>query len=156
MKAFAAAAGIGDAHDKVPALPMTIGNRRPSKSGALRPDMVGLHGIGLPSPPASMPAHHIAGLGMDGSQEHSESAVDDQENMSPEDEEAAQNGRARRASDGQSLTKEGRKFNRPEIYCQKCGKGYKHSSCLTKHMFVTLSPLPYFPTLFPTQPSLAI
>lgn len=136
--AVAAAAGlIGDVNDKVPALPIAIGNRRASKSGGLRPELAGLHGLhGLPSPPASMPAHKF--LGMDGKQEPSESAVDDQENMSPEDAEAAQQARARRASDGQPI-KEGRKFNRPEIHCQHCGKGYKHSSCLTKHLFVPLS-----------------
>lgn len=144
MKAFAAAAGIGDVNDKVPALPMAIGNRRPSKSGGLRPELAGLHGIGLPSPPASMPAHNLTGMGLDGTQDHLDSAVDDQENLSPEDEESASNARARRASDGQPLLKEGRKFNRPEIYCQKCGKGYKHSSCLSKHMFVPLSfPIPH-------------
>lgn len=143
MKAFAAAAGIGDVNDKVPALPMTIGPRRQSKSGGLRPELVGLHGIGLPSPPASMPAHNLTSMGMDGIQDHSDSALDDQENISPDDEESVQGTRARRASDGQPLLKEGRKFNRPEIYCQKCGKGYKHSSCLSKHMFVPLSsPIP--------------
>lgn len=50
--------------------------------------------------------------------------------------------RIRRASDGQPLTKEGRKSNRVELRCEQCGKGYKHSSCLTKHLFVSLLPRP--------------
>jgi hypothetical protein len=50
--------------------------------------------------------------------------------------------RARRASDGAPLTKDGRKNNRVELRCEKCGKGYKHSSCLTKHLLVS-------PTFFP-------
>lgn len=53
-----------------------------------------------------------------------------------------QKSRVRRASDGQPLTKEGRKSNRVELRCEKCGKGYKHSSCLTKHLFVSLLPYP--------------
>ena len=46
--------------------------------------------------------------------------------------------RVRRASDGQPLTKEGRKNNRVELRCEKCGKGYKHSICLSKHLLVPL------------------
>jgi hypothetical protein len=47
--------------------------------------------------------------------------------------------RARRTSEGQSLpAKEARKSNRAELRCDKCGKGYKHSSCLTKHLLVSL------------------
>ena len=46
--------------------------------------------------------------------------------------------RARRASEGQYLTKtEGKRAN-GELRCEKCGKGYKHSSCLTKHLLVSL------------------
>ena len=53
-----------------------------------------------------------------------------------------QKNRVRRASEGQPLTKEGRKSNRIELRCEKCGKGYKHSSCLTKHLFVSLLRFP--------------
>ncbi|KAL9102495.1 MAG: hypothetical protein Q9163_002360 [Psora crenata] len=45
------------------------------------------------------------------------------------------NARARRASEGSHLTKaEGRRSS-GELRCEKCGKGYKHSSCLTKHLW---------------------
>ncbi|KUI65388.1 hypothetical protein VM1G_00744 [Cytospora mali] len=115
---------MGDMNDKVPALPISISSRRLSKSGA----------GGLPSPPASMPAHRF--LNMDVQQsEHQDSAIDDQDNTSPEDGDSFQNGRVRRASDGQPHAKEGRRFNRPELRCEHCGKGYKHSSCLTKHLW---------------------
>ncbi|KAK7735919.1 hypothetical protein SLS53_007297 [Cytospora paraplurivora] len=114
---------MGDMNDKVPALPINIGGRRMSKSGA----------GGLPSPPASMPAHRF--LNMEGQQEHQDSAIDDQENTSPEEGDSFQKGRVRRASDGQPHAKEGRRFNRPELRCEHCGKGYKHSSCLTKHLW---------------------
>ena len=46
--------------------------------------------------------------------------------------------RVRRASDGQPLSKDGRKSNRVELRCEQCGKGYKHSSCLTKHLLVPI------------------
>lgn len=131
----AAVAAIGDIHDKVPALPISIGNRRTSRSGGLRPEASGLGG--LPSPPASMPAQKL--LNMERNLEPSDSAVDDQEAASTEENESSDKVLLRRGSDGQPLAKEGRKFNRPEIHCQHCGKGYKHSSCLTKHLFVPLS-----------------
>lgn len=142
----AAVAAIGDIHDKVSALPISICNRRASRSGGLRPEASGLGG--LPSPPASMPAQKL--LNMERHLEQSDSAVDDQENASPEESETSDKARLRRGSDGQPLVKEGRKFNRPEIHCQHCGKGYKHSSCLTKHLFVPLSSsFLISPTTFP-------
>lgn len=142
--AAAVAAIGGDIHDKVPALPISIGNRRTSRSGGLRPEASGFGG--LPSPPASMPAQKL--LNMERNLEQSDSAVDDQESGSAEDNETSDKALLRRGSDGQPLAKEGRKFNRPEIHCQHCGKGYKHSSCLTKHLFVPLSSS--IPTLLTT------
>lgn len=123
---------MGDMNDKVPALPINISSRRMSKSGA----------AGLPSPPASMPVHKYTN--MEG-QELQDSAIDDQENASPEEGDSFQKARGRRASDGQPHAKEGRRFNRPELRCEHCGKGYKHSSCLTKHLFVPLFPPPPTP-----------
>lgn len=42
--------------------------------------------------------------------------------------------RGRRASEGSYLAKgEGKRLH-SELRCDTCGKGYKHSSCLTKHM----------------------
>lgn len=43
--------------------------------------------------------------------------------------------KARRASEGSYLTKEGKRSS-GELRCEKCGKGYKHSSCLMKHLSV--------------------
>ena len=47
--------------------------------------------------------------------------------------------RARRASEGSHLG--GGKRASGELRCEKCGKGYKHSSCLTKHLSVFPDPL---------------
>lgn len=59
------------------------------------------------------------------------------------------NRRVRRASEGahvllggESSEEKGRSKGGVELKCDKCGKGYKHSSCLTKHLFV--SPLPQY------------
>ena len=47
--------------------------------------------------------------------------------------------RIRRASEGAYLTKtDGKRVSSGELRCEKCGKGYKHSSCLTKHLLVFL------------------
>ena len=43
--------------------------------------------------------------------------------------------RARRASEGSHLGNGKRASG--ELRCEKCGKGYKHSSCLTKHLLVS-------------------
>jgi hypothetical protein len=43
-------------------------------------------------------------------------------------------GRNRRASEGSYLAKGEGKRLPAELRCDTCGKGYKHSSCLTKHM----------------------
>ena len=51
--------------------------------------------------------------------------------------------RARRASEGSYLTKGESRRSSGELRCEKCGKGYKHSSCLTKH----LSVLPGLPVI---------
>lgn len=63
------------------------------------------------------------------------------------------NRRVRRASEGahvllggESSEEKVRGKGGVELKCDKCGKGYKHSSCLTKHLFV--SPLSLFYWVF--------
>ena len=48
--------------------------------------------------------------------------------------------KARRASEGSHRTKGEGKRSSGELRCEKCGKGYKHSSCLTKHLSVSSGP----------------
>ncbi|KAL4873325.1 hypothetical protein BDV12DRAFT_160842 [Aspergillus spectabilis] len=43
--------------------------------------------------------------------------------------------RNRRASEGSHLVKGEGKGSRPDLRCDRCGKGYKHGSCLSKHMW---------------------
>lgn len=52
--------------------------------------------------------------------------------------------RARRASEGAFLSKADSKRGSGDLRCEQCGKGYKHSSCLVKHLLVSLNPS--FPT----------
>ncbi|KXX76942.1 hypothetical protein MMYC01_206142 [Madurella mycetomatis] len=130
----AVAAALQESGDMPMPLPIAVSSRRNtlSKNGLSRSAVVG----SLPSPPASLPTRKFttaAGTGV-----AQDSAIDDELNdMSGDDAESAfHKARVRRASDGQPLVKEGgRKSNRPELRCEKCGKGYKHSSCLTKHLW---------------------
>ncbi|KAH8909514.1 hypothetical protein BR93DRAFT_394553 [Coniochaeta sp. PMI_546] len=131
----AVAAALTEAGDMAMPLPIAVGSRRNtmSKYGNARSGLLG----SLPSPPASLPTHKFV-MGADGTVNHiQDSAIDDDQNdrSADEAERAFQKARIRRASDGQPLVKEGRKSNRPELRCEKCGKGYKHSSCLTKHLW---------------------
>ena len=58
------------------------------------------------------------------------------EDNSGEDETAEKDkSRDRRASEGSYLGK-GDSKKSGDLRCDTCGKGYKHSSCLTKHMYV--------------------
>ncbi|KAF4121188.1 C2H2 finger domain protein [Geosmithia morbida] len=100
---------------------------------------LGRIGLGnLPSPPSSLPNKGgIADIDKPGT---TDSAIEDGADLSADDgsTDSDQNSRSRRASDGQPLTKDGKKSSgnsRVELKCKKCGKGYKHSSCLTKHLW---------------------
>lgn len=137
----AVAAALSEAGDMMAALPIASNSRRGtvSKPALVRSTMPS----SLPSPPGSLPTHKFM---MSGKPEGQESAIDDDSNdMSGEDlgENGSQAGKVRRASDGQPLSKDGKKSSRPDLRCEKCGKGYKHSSCLTKHLFVPIF-LPVF------------
>lgn len=61
--------------------------------------------------------------------------------------------RARRASEGSHLSKGDGKRGSGELRCEKCGKGYKHSSCLTKHLSV---PCVLPSSLFDASPVIAL
>lgn len=121
------------------AIPITSGGRRNTitKHTTVRAGLVD----SLPSPPASLPNKSAL---LDAKREAQESAIDDDSNELSSDEAAAKFDqiRIRRASDGQPLTKDGKKSNRVEVRCETCGKGYKHSSCLTKHLLVSLPSMP--------------
>jgi hypothetical protein len=68
---------------------------------------------------------------------HDNNALED--NSNDEDTQTASKNmknRNRRASEGSYLIKGEGKKSAAELRCDTCGKGYKHSSCLTKHLYV--------------------
>ncbi|CAG8983819.1 hypothetical protein HYALB_00006785 [Hymenoscyphus albidus] len=116
-------------------LGMPISSRRNtmSKSASARSAALG----SLPSPPASLPSHKMR-IVSSGKSDRGESAIEDDlaEDMEEdEDDTGFKQSRVRRASEGQHLMKDGKKANGGDLKCDKCGKGYKHSSCLTKHLW---------------------
>lgn len=86
-------------------------------------------------------SHSLSGL-VGKIENANEEAMDDEESVVDEDFlpseniSTGSNARARRASEGSYLTKGEGKRSSGELRCEKCGKGYKHSSCLTKHLSV--------------------
>lgn len=129
MAAVTAALG-----EKTAAVPIT-GRRNTFSKNSGRAGLVG----SLPSPPASLPGKGVGEV---------TSAIDDANELSADDGTTIKGSkaRARRASDGSQLSKKGVKG---ELTCQTCGKGYKHSSCLTKHLCVFSLPLVAFSFVFP-------
>jgi len=126
-------AAARESGDNTLGIPIT--NRRKSMSKASRA------AIGsLPSPPASLQSHRIR-LTSNGKLDRSESAIDDEMDEEMDDDEGTtfNQSRMRRASEGQHLMKDGKKASGGDLKCDKCGKGYKHSSCLTKHLHVSPS-----------------
>ena len=90
-----------------------------------------------PAFPASLPSG--SGFAHGGYEPKSSSAIVDGPPLEtlPENEKGHAKARVRRASEGSRLSKgEGKRASGAELRCDKCGKGYKHSSCLTKHLSV--------------------
>jgi hypothetical protein len=91
--------------------------------------------------PASLPSGHAFGqAGYDA--KYGSAVADGPPLESLPEVEKGNNGKARirRASEGSQLRKEGKRASGGELRCETCGKGYKHSSCLTKHLLVPLWP----------------
>jgi hypothetical protein len=126
-------AAVKEAGDNSSAIPISVRRGTMSKS-------IGRSGPmgSLPSPPSSLPSHRMR-MSSTAKSERSESAIDDDNNddeMEDDDEEEFAKGRIRRGSESGQQTKDGKKANANDLKCDKCGKGYKHSSCLSKHLFV--------------------
>jgi hypothetical protein len=129
----AMAAAVREAGDNTLGIPITSRRNTMSKNASARSGALG----NLPSPPASLPGHRMRMTSI-GKLDRDESAIDDElndEDMDDEEDTGFNQSRMRRASEGQHLMKDGKKSG-GDLKCDKCGKGYKHSSCLSKHLFV--------------------
>lgn len=116
---------------------------------------------GYPSPPSSLPTSTVVpGRTLSGGNSNSNIASAEENLQFPRKTGSLENGSGdsaiaegygpdamksaggrRRASEGAHLVLGGapggsRARSGSELKCDKCGKGYKHSSCLTKHLFV--------------------
>ena len=78
---------------------------------------------------------HVGDRNADHGIARDESAIDDSV-LAEENNGNISKARSRRASEGAHLSKSEGKRASGELRCDKCGKGYKHSSCLTKHLSV--------------------
>ncbi|TKX27603.1 hypothetical protein C1H76_0027 [Elsinoe australis] len=99
------------------------GQRRSMQS---RMALGSLNSGSYPSPPSSLPHGHSM-------PSRNDSAVVDGPPLSSITEKGNKN-RMRRASDGSTLSSK-KKPGHGDLKCETCGKGYKHSSCLTKHLW---------------------
>ncbi|KAF2020557.1 hypothetical protein BU24DRAFT_2925 [Aaosphaeria arxii CBS 175.79] len=128
----AAAKGISGA----PLDPVAASSRRSSKPAShfRGPALGGL------SPMASSVPNNGSGFspGSYSAAAKAEAAVTDGPPLAtmPDNEKGNSKSRIRRASEGSRLSKgEGKRTTSNDLRCEKCGKGYKHSSCLTKHLW---------------------
>ncbi|KAK4548607.1 hypothetical protein LTR36_009517 [Oleoguttula mirabilis] len=119
------AAALGAAVESAVADGSLAVNRRSSVSKATRSSLnEGLH----PPMPSGLPH----GITVPERSTGSSSAVIDGPPLSSYSDKAKL--KLRRASDGTRLTKK-EKAATGELKCEHCGKGYKHGSCLTKHLW---------------------
>ena len=116
------AAAIGAAVEHAVAGGSLAVNRRSSMSKAA---LVSLNDGGYSPMPGSLP-HHV-------SVHENGSAVIDGPALSSFQGVDKTKHKMRRASDGTHLTKK-EKAATGDLKCDQCGKGYKHGSCLTKHL----------------------
>ncbi|KAK6544465.1 hypothetical protein TWF694_001159 [Orbilia ellipsospora] len=105
-------------------------------SPGLKPEDVSSDAISdYPSPPSSFPTHGISALSSGFRKSSFGTSLKEAvpENAIEEDGETGSGsaGKARRLSDGP----EDGSHIKGELKCEHCGKGYKHSSCLTKHLW---------------------
>ncbi|QSZ30575.1 hypothetical protein DSL72_000131 [Monilinia vaccinii-corymbosi] len=125
-------AAVREAGDNSLAMPIST-RRSTMHKNASRSGPMG----SLPSPPSSLPTHRSRSNAAV-KEERGGSAIDDDNNdeeMEDDDEDDFTKNRTRRASEGSQLLKDGKKANANDLKCDKCGKGYKHSSCLSKHLW---------------------
>ena len=138
--------GHGESTATAAAMPVASHRRTFSGRKGLEPSSGGTaFGFG------SYLSRSVNGTGPDptASRKHSPTSIDENtvvDGSAPVGKPVSTKDRNRRASEGSYLVRgEGKRVS-SELRCDQCGKGYKHSSCLTKHMCVSIPSRPYLPT----------
>jgi hypothetical protein len=138
--------GHGESTATAAAMPVASHRRTFSGRKGLEPSSGGTaFGFG------SYLSRSVNGTGPDptASRKHSPTSIDENtvvDGSAPVGKPVSTKDRNRRASEGSYLVRgEGKRVS-SELRCDQCGKGYKHSSCLTKHMCVSIPSHPYLPT----------
>lgn len=131
----AAARDIGDDSATMPAVRRQALSRSGTGRGSLH------------TPPNSLPSHKHSMPSKNRNSRDEHAIIDDEELDEFDDGEVPfQKVAQRRASDGHSM-REGKR-PKDDLKCTKCGKGYKHSSCLAKHLCVLVFLLPLSPAYY--------
>lgn len=143
VPAAAIAAALDAGRDLVEAAAAKSVNRRSLPRAGAGPRR-GSFAASPPVVPYSLPSNGAAFASTNHALK-SESAVVDGPALATvlEDDKAKPKARARRSSDGTSALSKGesKRAGNGELRCETCGKGYKHSSCLAKHLSVALDPV---------------
>ena len=144
----AVAAAVKDATDEAADILPALSNRRSmtlkvNAASSRAANAGGSVDVGnYPSPPSSLPnqgKHLERATRNSANADHGSAIVDGpgDDQRVPEADASSNKNRMRRASEGSHLVKtEGKRMSSGELRCDQCGKGYKHSSCLTKHLYV--------------------
>ncbi|KAI9708004.1 MAG: hypothetical protein M1820_004423 [Bogoriella megaspora] len=118
--------------------PSSVSGRRStiSKTSSSKPD----NSSSFQSPPASLPNTSVpfTGTGLSGKNLKEETSAAESLLLSAMADGSKNNTKTqrRRASEGARLVKgESKRMASGELKCETCGKAYKHSSCLTKHLW---------------------
>ncbi|KAL4890756.1 hypothetical protein BDV59DRAFT_183577 [Aspergillus ambiguus] len=134
--AAAVAASMKDGAGESTGVPMPA-LRRGSRKG-LESSSVGAHsGFGSYLSRSMNSPHQEPPIARKASPNHSQdgSAASAAEENNSSNKPVTTKNRNRRASEGSHLIKGEGKRAAPELRCDRCGKGYKHGSCLSKHMW---------------------
>jgi len=126
-------AAVKEAVDSSRSIPIVGRRSMATKSSARSFSTLG----SLPSPPMSLPTQRLRST-LSSKIDQEESAIDDdQRDDFGDDEGGSGPGQSltRRMSEGQNFMKDSKKANANDLKCDKCGKEYKHSSCLSKHLW---------------------
>ncbi|KAB8232923.1 putative C2H2 finger domain protein [Aspergillus alliaceus] len=132
--AVAVAASMKDSVGESAGVPMSS-HRRGSRKGLESSSVGAPSGFGSYFSRSMNSPSHEPPVARKTSPNHSSDASSTTLTAVDENKSANNKNRNRRASEGSHLVKGEGKRSMTELRCDRCGKGYKHGSCLSKHMW---------------------